>query len=177
MADLRALLAGGDRRSIGRVPEIVATVQANPTLLAELVAAMGDADPVVRMRAADAVEKATAAHPEWLAPYTAQLLGPLAAVPQQEVRWHVAQLLPRLALDDDRRQVAAGILFGYLDDRSAIVRTCALDALTRLAAGDLELQARVVPALEAALRDGTPAERSRTRRLLAGLARRAGPQR
>lgn len=171
MAELRALLAGGDRRSIGRVPEVVATAQANPTLLTELVAAMGDADPVVRMRAADAVEKATAAHPEWLAPYTAQLLGPLAAVPEQEVRWHVAQLLPRLALDDAERQVAAGILFGYLDDRSAIVRTCALDALTRLAAGDPVLQARVVPALEAALRDGTPAERSRARRLLAGLAR------
>jgi hypothetical protein len=88
---MRVLLAGGDRRSIGRVPEVVAAVQATPALLAELVAAMADDDPVVRMRAADAVEKVTAAHPAWLTPYTAQLLGPIAAFPQQEMRWHGAQ--------------------------------------------------------------------------------------
>lgn len=177
MVELRALLAGGDRRSIGRVPEVVAAVQATPALLAELVAAMADADPVVRMRAADAVEKVTAAHPNWLAPYTAQLLGPLAAIPQQEVRWHVAQLLPRLALADAEHQVAVAILFGYREDRSAIVRTCALEALARLAEGDAALQARVVPVLESALRDGTPAERSRARRLLAEMAHRTRAQR
>jgi HEAT repeat protein len=177
MTELRALLAGGDRRSLGRVPEVVATVQASPALLDELVAAIGDADAVVRMRAADALEKVTAAHPEWLAPYAAQLLGPLAAIPQQEVRWHVAQLLPRLLLDDAQRQVATAILFGYLEDRSAIVRTCALDALARLAEGDPALQVRVTALLEAALRDGTPAERSRAQRVRAELARRTEAQR
>jgi hypothetical protein len=74
----------------------------------------------------------------------------------------------RLLLDDDQRQVAAAILFGYLEDRSAIVRACALEALVRLAEGDPALQVLVAPTLEAALRDDTPAERSRVRRVRAG---------
>ena len=50
------------------------------------------------MRAADAVEKITARRPELLRPHKRRLLTELALIPQQEVRWHVAQMLPRLSL-------------------------------------------------------------------------------
>ncbi len=164
-----AMLAGGDRRSIGRVPEVVAAVLGEPALLAELIAGMTHGDPVVAMRAADAAEKVTAERPEWLAAYKDQLLGPVAASAQQEVRWHVAQMLPRLALSGDERARAAAALIGYLGDRSAIVRTFALDALAQLAADDEELRGRVLPLLRDAERSESAAVRSRVRRLLAKL--------
>ncbi len=59
-------LQGGDRRSIGRSDEVVAQVLADPALLAPLAEGLLADDPLVRMRAADALEKVTAQHPDWL---------------------------------------------------------------------------------------------------------------
>ena len=50
-------LAGGDRRSIGRSNEVVATVLADPELLSVLFSGLDHDDPLIRMRAADAREK------------------------------------------------------------------------------------------------------------------------
>jgi hypothetical protein len=102
--------------------------------------------------------------------YKEQLLGPIAACAQQEVRWHVAQMLPRLPLTGDERATAAEILVGYLDDRSAIVRTFALDALAQLAVDDDELRGRVLALLKEAEQSGSAAVRSRARKLLARLS-------
>jgi HEAT repeat protein len=164
-----AKLSGGDRRSIGRSEEVVADVLADPTLFDLIFDAITSDDPLIRMRAADAVEKITAERPDLLRPHKRRLLTDLAAIPQQEVRWHVAQMLPRLSLSaSDRRQVA-DIVESYLDDRSGIVRTCAMQALAEVAVDDAELRARVVPLLRRLTRDGTPAMRARGRRLLAEL--------
>ncbi|HZD70592.1 MAG TPA: ACT domain-containing protein, partial [Actinomycetes bacterium] len=91
-------LRGADRRSTGRSEEVVSDVLAEPALFGALVDAMTAPDAVVRMRAADAAEKVTRRRPDVLAPHKARLLDEMAAVNQQEVRWHVAQMLPRLAL-------------------------------------------------------------------------------
>jgi len=71
-------LEGGDRRSIGRADEVVAAVLGQPTLFGSLFAGLSGDDPVVRARAADAVEKITVVHPEYLQPYKSNLIGPLA---------------------------------------------------------------------------------------------------
>jgi hypothetical protein len=59
---------------------------------------------------------------------------------QQEVRWHVAQLLPRLALTASRRARAITILRGFVDDDSRIVWTFAMQALADLAEHDEQLR-------------------------------------
>ena len=69
MPSILEKLQGSDRRSIGRSNEVVAEVLAQPSLFDELFGGLLDADPIVRMRAADAVEKITAKHPDWLKPY------------------------------------------------------------------------------------------------------------
>jgi len=91
---IRKLLAGGDRRSIGRSAQVVADVLAHPERFGAVIAAISDDAPVVRMRAADAAEKITAQRPELLGPYKRLLLDDLARASQAEVRWHVAQMLP-----------------------------------------------------------------------------------
>jgi len=60
---LASLLTGGDRRSIGQADAVAARVAEQPALLAKLWDCLADADPVVRMRAADALEKISRATP------------------------------------------------------------------------------------------------------------------
>src|SRR5690606_28483596 len=104
--------------------------------------------------------------PERLAPHKDALLGELAEIDQPEVRWHVAQMLPRLHLNPPENARAAAILKGFLQDKSTIVRVSALEALAALAVADDELEAEVSRLLARALQSGTPAEKARARKLL-----------
>ena len=162
-------LKGGDRRSIGRVDEVIAGVLADPALFDALFRGMLDDDPVVRMRSADAVEKITVDHPEYLRPYRKKLLEQAARVDQQEVRWHAAQMLPRLEWSAEEQSSIVGILLGYLDDESRIVKTFAMQALADFAERDESLRPRVVELLEELVETGSPAMKSRGRKLLAKL--------
>jgi HEAT repeat protein len=159
-------LRGGDRRSIGRSNKIAREISRSPKLFAEILAAMLDPNPLVRMRAADAIEKASAIHPQLLQPHKRTILKKVAVIPQQEVRWHVAQILPRLKLTPKERDLAASILFDYLDDKSSIVKTFALQALADLAQHDSRLRKRLLPALEFLTTNGAAAMRARGRKLL-----------
>jgi hypothetical protein len=104
---------------------------------------MLDDNPVVRMRAADAVEKASLARPGLLQPHKATILGAVAAIEQ-----------------------SVAILFGYLEDRSSIARTFAMQALADVALRDGALRKTVLPVIEHLTETGTPAMRSRGRKLL-----------
>lgn len=169
MHELLQLLTGGNRRSIGRSNEVAALVLSDASLFPVLIEGMLSDDPVVRMRAADAAEKVTLERPEYLEPYKVSLLYGIARSTQQEVRWHVAQMAPRLQLDDQERAEAVAILILYLSDRSAIVRTFAMQALADLARQDASLRPQVIATLTSAMADGTPAMRTRGNRLIAEL--------
>jgi len=84
--DIATLLRGGDRRSIGRSDEVERLVLRQPERFPELVKCLWDEDPVIRMRAADAAEKVTLAHPELLNPHKQELLGLLDEAEQIELR-------------------------------------------------------------------------------------------
>lgn len=170
-SDILRKLRGGDRRSLGRSGEIIGDIVIDPKLFAAAFAALLDSDPVVRMRAADAVEKASRERPELLRPHKRALLRKVAAIDQQEVRWHVAQMLPRLQLSAKERDHAVSVLFEYLEDKSSIVRTLSMQALADFAMKDSRLRARVVPVIEFLANEGTAAMRARGRKLLKQLAK------
>ena len=88
-------LQGGDRRSIGKVDEVVSAVRKEADLFNELVPGLFDEDPVVRMRTADAMEKLTLDNPEFLRPFKDKLLRLAQETRQQELRWHLAQMILR----------------------------------------------------------------------------------
>ncbi len=79
-------LSGGNRGSIGRSNEVVAAVLARPALFPALFAGFANDDPVVRMRAADAIEKITTQRPELLQPFKRKLLAIAGSSDQQKVR-------------------------------------------------------------------------------------------
>ena len=166
------LLEGGDRRSIGRADEVAALVSKDPGLFPELIAGLWSEDPVVRMRAADATEKFTRENPEFLQPYKQELLGLMAETKEQELRWHLAAMVPRLTLSARERQLAVSLMNGYLEDRSSIVKTSALQGLADLAmltVDDASLRPKVIELLRESTRNGTPAMKARSRKLLLQL--------
>ena len=165
------LLKGGERRSIGRADRVSASVSKNPSLFPNLIAGLWSEDPLVRMRAADAAEKVTRKHPELLQPYKKELLGLMDEAEQQELRWHLAAMASRLPLNATERQLAVSLLTGYLEDRSSIVKTFALQGLAELARNDRNLRPTLLEILREAARNGTPAMKARIRKLLVRLDR------
>lgn len=163
------MLAGGDRRSIGRSNEVVALVLEKPELFAVLMSGISLPDPLLRMRCADAAEKISIKHPEYLVPYKQLLIEGLSRIDQKEVRWHIAAMLPRLPLNEDERQRVTGILRNYTNDSSSIVNTFAMQALADIAEQDKNLRPGVLKQIEALCETGTPAMRARGKRLLQKL--------
>ena len=141
-----------------------------PDRFAELIECLWSGDPLVRMRAADAAEKVSAKRPALLAPFQTELLALANETAQAEIRWHLAQMIPRLPLGKRERVRAAATVRDFLGDRSSIVRTFAIQALAELSRGTPEMEAAVVQPLERTLRTGTPAMKARSRKLLAQFA-------
>src|SRR5947209_19281993 len=115
---LSEVLAGGDRRSIGASNEVAAKLLRRPHGITELIECLWTDDAVVRMRAADAAEKVSAAKPGLLQPFKSELFGLAEETLQIEVRWHLALILPRLILSASEKDRARSIFGRYLEDRS-----------------------------------------------------------
>ena len=164
--NLLARLAGGDRRSLGHADEVEAMVMRNPRMFGALISGLWDADPIVRMRAADAAEKVTRTKRELLQRYKKELLGLMAEESQIEVRWHLALMIPRLPLNAKERQLVVARLQEYLEDRSAIVRTHSLQGLADLVESDASIRPMVMEILRESMRSGTAAMKARSRKLL-----------
>ena len=163
------LLSGGDRRSIGEANRVAAMARDQPELIKALIRGIESADPVLRMRCADAMEKATADRPELLVPYKKKLLGKLSKIEQHEVRWHVAPMLVRLPLSKAEEVFVMRILFAYTNDPSGIVKTMAMQALAELAFRNHGLLPEIERRIEELTVTGTPAVRARGRKLLVKL--------
>src|SRR5277367_5387684 len=163
---IQATLEGTDRRSIGRSDEVTQLVLKQPKRFRELIKCLWNESPVVRMRAADAAEKVSAQKPGLLDRHKPELLGLLAETEQIELRWHLAAMVPRLRLNAPERQRAASALQLYLEDRSSIVKTFALQGLADLAQNDAALRPKVKQLIEDAIQSGTPAMKARARKLL-----------
>jgi hypothetical protein len=163
---IASMLKGGDRRSIGKAYQIAELVLSEPKRFSELIQCLWDQDPMVRMRAVDAAEKVTVTRPELLNPHKQELLGLLAEAEQIELQWHLALMVPRLALTSPERQRAAASLQRYLEDRSSIVKTFALQGLADLARQDPSLRDLARRTCEESLQTGTAAMKARARKLL-----------
>ncbi|MDH3220398.1 MAG: hypothetical protein OEO19_12775 [Gammaproteobacteria bacterium] len=166
MNGIEKLLSDGDLRTTGKSAEVVNQVKSNPELFGEVVGAILVGNPGVRMRASDALEKITREFPEWLGPYKNRIIDEIANIDQKEVRWHAAQVMPRLPLTKKDRKKVYEILQSYLKDESSIVKTFAMQALTDIAMQDRYYLTRVRRQINDLSKSGSPAMKSRGRKLL-----------
>lgn len=169
MNRIEKLLSVGDLRTTGKSEEVVKQVTSDPKLFGDVINAIHSGNPGVRMRASDAVEKITRDNPEWLKAYKKQLLTKIAFINQKEVRWHTAQILPRLNLTKKERGKVYEIIQSYLKDESSIVKTFAMQALTDLAMQDCGYVNKVQSQVKRLMKEGSPAMKSRGQKLLVTL--------
>ena len=169
---IRAMLAEGiGRISVGRAEEVAALVLAHPEKLSQLMQCLWDDDPSVVNRAGHALERITRyAMPIFgpmLAAWKTALLGLLPEATENKLRWHLALVIPRLALGRTECRRAATVLQSWLEDgSSSIVKTMAMQGLVDLTLQAPSLKPEVVDLLRILSRSGTPAMRARGRLLL-----------
>lgn len=163
---LRGQLAGGDRRSVGDSDAVAEIIASEPDKFAEAIALMGDDDPVIRMRASDAVEKASRSRPGLLSPFVGKLLGSLSDCEQQEVRWHILMMLPRLPLMSAANKLRAwSIAQQSLLHPSRIVQCEAVSAMHALSRLDPNRRSSYASAIKRLKRRASPSVQARIRRL------------
>ncbi len=134
MVEILKKLQGGDLRSIGRANEVVGDVLDNSSLFGQLFDGMCSKDPVIRMRAADAVEKVTRSNTDLLVPFKKRLIEEVSQIEQQEVRWHVAQMFPRLDLERDELERVFQLLLEWIKgSKSNIVKVNSMQSLYDIA--------------------------------------------
>ncbi len=164
------MLSGGDPRSLGRAEDAVAQVLERPERFDRLFECVLAPDEIVRMRAADALEKVLRSRPELALPYRERLLAEIASIPQPSVQWHLAQILARVELTAEQRTRAIALLWRNLDDYDDwIVVNLTLEALAHFAREDPALRAQLIPILRRARGSDWRSIAKRATRLLAQL--------
>jgi len=92
-------------------------------------------------------------------------------VEQPEVRWHVALMLARVPLSKSEQAAVINVLTGYMNNRSSIVKTFAMQALFDLAERYETLRPIALVHIKELVAIGTPAMKARGGKLLATLNR------
>jgi hypothetical protein len=130
MTDFAHLLLGKDFRTNFKNKAVVEAVR-DQLSFDELFALLWHHERTLVMRAADAVEKVTMQRKEFLEPHKAQLLSLLRSAVNKELKWHVAQLVPRLNLADEERNEVWKVLSYWAQNpnESKIVRVNSLQGL------------------------------------------------
>lgn len=165
-----SVLEKGDLRTTGEVDTVVKRVLRKSKEFDVLFPLLTHQNPAVRMRAADAVEKISIVRPDLLTKYKKTIFR-IAEHPQQEVRWHIAQLFPRLKLSQKEMVYVEFILNKYLvNTKSNIVRVNCLQALTDLALQRKLDRAKIKRTIRFFMDEvGTPSIRTRGKKLLKDL--------
>ncbi len=163
-------LSHGDKRMVKGVDEALESVINDPTLFSVLIDGLSSENKLVAMRSADAVEKLTLINPQWLQPYKNQLLNLVKTANQQEVRWHLCQIIPRLELTFSERKELIEHFKLYLKDKSKIVITFSMQALVDLSGNDYSMKSGVRPIIKKLMKEGSPAMQSRGKILLKQLS-------
>jgi hypothetical protein len=130
MLKVKEKLLGGDLRSISEANEVVEIVSSKEKF-DELFGFLDEKDRLLRMRAMDAIEKISRDHPEFLVGHELEIVNHCNYENlDKEFKWHLALLLPRIDLKDDRRVVTSTLEGWVLNSKeSKIVRVNSIQAL------------------------------------------------
>jgi len=172
MTEILKKLIGGDLRSIGNVEEVISDVYKDESLFADVFDGMLSENALIRMRAADAIEKISRIKPAYLQSFKIRLINDVSQVEQQEVRWHVAQMLPRLELEKEEIPQIFNLLIHWIEiSNSRIVKVNSLQALADMAEKYTDLKPLVINKVEEIITSGSPAMVSRGKILIRKLSK------
>ena len=133
------LLSGKDLRSLKNNKKVIEAVTDQESFDELFKLVFHHERPLV-MRAIDAVEKIGVQHREYLQPHKEQLLSVLRSADHKELKWHIAQLVSRLALTKEELNEVWHILsyWALNPNESKIARVNSLQGLFDLCIGNAE---------------------------------------
>lgn len=135
MNEILDKLYGGDLRSEGRAEEAALEIINDPSLLADLTEGLHSDDKVIRGRTCMTMEVISREHPDLLVGTIPQMMELASTDKVSQVRWHIAEVFGNVPISDDDTEQIIPILFEYLDDKSKIVKYCAVQTLGILGKG------------------------------------------
>ncbi len=130
-----------------------------------LVAGMFGEDAELRKRSADVARRITEVDAAPLFRHADELMGLLAELSLEEsrTRWHLGLVVARVAHTREQRLRAARLMEQLMEDESNVARCLAIEGMGLLAGEEASLRGVAEEMVERALREGTPAMRSRAR--------------
>ena len=166
MLAVREKLTGGTRTSVGAADEVIRKLLRNSSGLSTIYGLFLDEDPVVAMRASYVAMKVAEQKPESVEPFAKDLLKNLHLYTQQEVRWHIPQLLAHLNLTLVQRRKAYEVLMEWSEtDKSKIVGYYSLQTAADFAETDDKLLQDFIPRLKKANKLGAKSIQNRCKKI------------
>ncbi len=166
MKSVREKLTGGTRTSVGSADEVIQKLLKNTVGLSVIYDLFLDEDPVVAMRASYVAMKVAEQKPDSVEPFAKDLLKNLNLYTQQEVRWHIPQLLAHLNLTLAQRRKAYEVLMEWSEtDKSKIVGYYSLQTAANFAETDDKLLQDFIPRLKKANKLGAKSIQNRCKKI------------
>lgn len=150
----------------------MAAVTARPERVSELFECLFSGDEIVRMRAADALEKVCRENPDIVAPFGDRLIEEISKINQPSVQWHLAEILRQIPLTNKQRLDAVKLMKRNLAESTDwIVLNQSVETLASFAKDDPTLKQYLVPILESYRSGQYKSLAARARRLLKSLSK------
>jgi hypothetical protein len=166
MSGFREALSGGTRTSVGDADQLIRKLLKAPSGLSEIYRLFLDEDPVVAMRASYVAMRVAEQKPESVEPFTKDLLKNLNLYTQQEVRWHIPQLLVHLHLTKAQKRKAYEVVMGWAEtDKSKIVGYYGFQAAADFAETDQALLQDFIPRIRKANKTGAKSIQNRCKKI------------
>lgn len=166
VSKLREALSGGTRTSVGDADKVIAKLLKEPSGLAEIYTLFLDVDSVVAMRASYVAMRVAEQKPESVGPFAKDLLKNLELYTQQEVRWHIPQLLVHLNLTKSQKKRAYEVVMEWAEnDKSKIVGYYGFQAAADFAETDEQLLEDFIPRIRKANKTGAKSIQNRCKKI------------
>jgi hypothetical protein len=166
MKNIMSLLSGGDLRSISGADKVVTMIK-NQEDFDELVQGLLSGERLTVMRCADVIEKITAGKTGYLQAHKKTLLKLMQTAADKELKWHLAQLMPRLTLTKTEFLKVWDKLLNWASDKteSRIVRVNAIQGLFGLLPGQVEYIPEFIKLMDALEKENIPSLNARIKQL------------
>ena len=166
MARFREALSGGTRTSVGNADQVITKLLKAPAGLSEIYGLFLDEDPVVAMRSSYVAMRVAEQKPESVRPFAKDLLENLELFTQQEVRWHIPQLLVHLDLTKSQKKRAYEVIMDWAEtDKSKIVGYYGFQAAADFAETDAQLLEDFIPRIRKANKNGAKSIQNRCKKI------------
>jgi len=166
MDDLIKYLDGGDLRTIAGANKVVSLIKTQSDF-DKLFQYLFSDDRLIVMRTADAIEKITTKHPEYLTKHKQEIIDLMNSAKDKEFKWHLVLIVARLNLTTDELGIIWQKLSNWAKDKkeSKIVRVNSIQSLFDLVKKNPELKRDFDLTIQEIVAENIPSINARLRKL------------